>query len=50
VVRLSTGATAYTVYSYGYGFFQLPYAVVGVSVITAYFGRSTRTRTAGLRR
>jgi putative peptidoglycan lipid II flippase len=39
VVRLSTGATAYTVYSYGYIIFQLPYAIIAVSVITALLPR-----------
>jgi putative peptidoglycan lipid II flippase len=39
VVRLSSGQTAYTVYTYAYQIFQLPYAVIGVSVITALLPR-----------
>lgn len=39
VVRLGTAGTAYTVYSYGYIIFQLPYAIIGVSVITALLPR-----------
>jgi putative peptidoglycan lipid II flippase len=39
VVRLSSGQTAYTVYTYAYQVFQLPYAVIGVSVITALLPR-----------
>jgi putative peptidoglycan lipid II flippase len=39
VVRLSSGETAYTIYTYAYQIFQLPYAVIGVSVITALLPR-----------
>ncbi|WP_239374386.1 murein biosynthesis integral membrane protein MurJ [Frankia sp. Cj5] len=39
IVRLSSSATAYTVYTYGYQIFQLPYAIIAVSVITALLPR-----------
>jgi putative peptidoglycan lipid II flippase len=39
VVRLSSSTTAYTVYTYGYQIFQLPYAIIAVSVITALLPR-----------
>ncbi|SBW29171.1 integral membrane protein MviN [Candidatus Protofrankia californiensis] len=39
IVRLASSATAYTVYTYGYQIFQLPYAVIAVSVITALLPR-----------
>nr|WP_043591199.1 murein biosynthesis integral membrane protein MurJ [Frankia sp. BMG5.23] len=39
IVNLSTATTAYTIYTYGYQIFQLPYAIIGVSVITALLPR-----------
>jgi len=39
IVNLSTASTAYTIYTYGYQIFQLPYAIIGVSVITALLPR-----------
>ncbi|WP_250279871.1 murein biosynthesis integral membrane protein MurJ [Frankia sp. Cppng1_Ct_nod] len=39
IVRLASSATAYTVYTYGYQIFQLPYAIIAVSVITALLPR-----------
>ncbi len=39
IVRLSSSATAYTIYTYGYQIFQLPYAIIAVSVITALLPR-----------
>ena len=39
IVRMSTSTTAYTIYTYGYQIFQLPYAIIGVSVITALLPR-----------
>jgi putative peptidoglycan lipid II flippase len=39
VVNLATATTAYTIYTYGYQIFQLPYAIIGVSVITALLPR-----------
>ncbi|WP_131796299.1 murein biosynthesis integral membrane protein MurJ, partial [Candidatus Protofrankia datiscae] len=39
IVRLASSTTAYTVYTYGYQIFQLPYAIVAVSVITALLPR-----------
>ncbi|MBX6388800.1 MAG: murein biosynthesis integral membrane protein MurJ [Frankia sp.] len=39
ITRLSTGHTVFTIYTYGYQLFQLPYAIIGVSVITALLPR-----------
>ncbi len=48
VVRLSSGETAYTIYTYAYQVFQLPYAVIGVSVITALLPRMSAHAAQGL--
>ena len=42
VVRLASGATAFPTYSYAFQLFQLPYAIVAVSVITALLPRMSR--------
>ncbi|MCK9930065.1 murein biosynthesis integral membrane protein MurJ [Frankia sp. Mgl5] len=39
ITRLSSSTTAYSIYSYAYQIFQLPYAIIGVSVITALLPR-----------
>ncbi|MBL7517669.1 murein biosynthesis integral membrane protein MurJ [Frankia sp. CNm7] len=39
ITRLGSSTEAYTVYTYGYQLFQLPYAIIGVSVITALLPR-----------
>ena len=42
VIRLASGATAFPTYSYAFQLFQLPYAIVAVSVITALLPRMSR--------
>ncbi|WP_268258382.1 murein biosynthesis integral membrane protein MurJ [Parafrankia discariae] len=39
ITRLSSSTTAYSIYTYAYQIFQLPYAIIGVSVITALLPR-----------
>ncbi|WP_261555190.1 murein biosynthesis integral membrane protein MurJ [Frankia tisae] len=49
IVNLSTATTAYTIYTYGYQIFQLPYAIIGVSVITALLPRMSGHAAQGRR-
>jgi putative peptidoglycan lipid II flippase len=49
IVRLSSGKTAYTVYTYGYQIFQLPHAIIAVSVITALLPRMSAHAADGRR-
>jgi putative peptidoglycan lipid II flippase len=49
VVNLATATTAYTIYTYAYQVFQLPYAVIGVSVITALLPRMSSHAADGRR-
>ncbi|MGZ4666256.1 MAG: murein biosynthesis integral membrane protein MurJ [Frankiaceae bacterium] len=42
VIRLASGATAFPTYNYAFQLFQLPYAIVAVSVITALLPRMSR--------
>ncbi|WP_235488330.1 murein biosynthesis integral membrane protein MurJ [Frankia sp. AvcI1] len=49
IVNLSTASTAYTIYTYGYQIFQLPYAIIGVSVITALLPRMSGHAAQGRR-
>jgi putative peptidoglycan lipid II flippase len=39
IVRLSSGKTSYTIYTLGYQIFQLPHAIIAVSLITALLPR-----------
>jgi putative peptidoglycan lipid II flippase len=39
ISNLASAATQYSIYTYGYQLFQLPYAIIGVSVITALLPR-----------
>ena len=49
ITRLSTAVTANVVYTYGYQLFQLPYAIIGVSVITALLPRMSAHAADGQR-
>jgi len=49
ITNLSTGTTAYAIYTYGYQLFQLPYAIIGVSVITALLPRMSAHAADGQR-
>ena len=47
VIRLAGAKTGYATYSYAYQLFQLPYAIVGVSVVAALLPAMSRHATAG---
>ena len=49
VIRLASGATAFPTYNYAFQLFQLPYAIVAVSVITALLPRMSRHSADGRR-
>ncbi|OHV40012.1 MULTISPECIES: murein biosynthesis integral membrane protein MurJ [Pseudofrankia] len=49
ITRLSTAVTANVIYAYGYQLFQLPYAIIGVSVITALLPRMSAHAADGKR-
>jgi putative peptidoglycan lipid II flippase len=49
ITRVSSAGTAYTIYTNGYQLFQLPYAIIGVSVITALLPRMSAHAADGQR-
>jgi putative peptidoglycan lipid II flippase len=49
ITRTSSAGAAYTIYTNGYQLFQLPYAIIGVSVITALLPRMSAHAADGQR-